>query len=87
MTLPTRYTLRNTARLHAEADPGGSAPLLNLAEQKVVRKVRFCSKATKYVPKMSYFAVNSSKVVIFWARPQTSNAHCLRRLRPQDRPC
>jgi len=43
--------------------------LLKLAEQKVVRKVRFngrfCCKATKYVSKKSYFALKSSKIVSF----------------------
>jgi len=49
----------------AEADLGGykgpGTHCLKLAEQKVVRKVRaFLYLATKYFPKMSYFALKSS---------------------------
>jgi len=36
-------------------------PQPKLAEQKVVGKVRFCCKSTKYVPKISYFVLKSSK--------------------------
>jgi len=52
----------------------GPDPLRKLAEQAVVRKVRFCCKATiKYVPKMSYFALKSSKIVSFCGlRPQSA---------------
>jgi len=53
------------------------SPLLKLAEQKVVRKVRFCCKATKYVPKVSYFALKSSKIVSFF-RPRASGGRWLR---------
>jgi len=51
-------------------DRGGPEPILKLAEQKVIRKarfkVRFFCKTTKYVSKMSYFTLKSSKIISFW---------------------
>jgi len=57
------YSLNETVADSGESK--GSGPLLKLVEQKVVRKGRFCCKAPKYAPKMSYFALKSSKVVSF----------------------
>jgi len=53
-----------------KADPGVRTPLLlNLQKRKQFQCLQIIW--AKYVPKMSYFALKSSKIVSFWAlRPQ-----------------
>jgi len=59
----------------AMADSGGGfqrvrTPLcLNLQSKKLFEKCVFVCKTTKYVPKISYFALKSSKIVSWAPRP------------------